>query len=78
MFDQSKLLFMSFEKLLPSGLKPDPDLTLPHMICYQQHMYDMSSVTEGQEPVSSVRKRPGNDGVALLVICVARLKPSLG
>ena len=38
----------------------------------------MSSVTEGQEPVSSVRKRPGNDGVALLVICVARLKPSLG
>ena len=22
---------MSFEKLLPSGLKPDPDLTLPHI-----------------------------------------------
>ena len=30
-FDHSNLLFMSFEKLLPSGLKPDPDLTLPRM-----------------------------------------------
>ena len=25
---------MSFEKLFPSGLKPDPDLTLPHSVAF--------------------------------------------
>ena len=34
--------------------------------------------TEFEQPVSSVGERPGNDGVALLVVGVAVLQPSLG
>ena len=33
---------------------------------------------EGQEPVSSMRERPGNDGVALLVVGVTVLQLPLG
>ena len=34
--------------------------------------------TEFKHPVSSVGERPGNDGVALLVICIAGLQLPLG
>ena len=32
MFSHSKPLFKNLEKMHPSALKPDPDLTLPHML----------------------------------------------
>ena len=37
-----------------------------------------SSITEFKQPVSSVGERPGNDGVALLVVGVAVLQLPLG
>ena len=41
-------------------------------------MYDMTSVTEGQEPVSSVGERPGNYDVTLLVVSVTVFQLPLG
>ena len=38
----------------------------------------MILVSKGQEPVGSVGERPGNDGVALLVVGVAVLQLPLG
>ena len=38
----------------------------------------MILVTEGQEPVASVGERPGNDGVALLVVGITVLQLPLG
>ena len=38
----------------------------------------MILVSKGQEPVGSVGERPGNDGVALLVVSVTVLQLPLG
>ena len=45
---------------------------------FQSNFMGMILVSKGQEPVGSVGERPGNDGVALLVVGVAVLQPSLG
>ena len=45
-FGHLKTLSMRFEKLAPSGLKPDPDLTLPHT--YMESPPCASEDLEGQ------------------------------